>query len=174
MRRLRMHSWMAQFSVLLKGERGLLFFPPVPNVFPSNSQIVLKCVQPKMFPIAPGFFIKWNFIFLVENLDSWDDLKHALYMYNTKMSNQFANELFYGSSIYHFIIEGCIIIGYQEIYVSMFFHCNGHNEWSHMVCPKFNSHVYKLKRKLGEHVCFYIATGGPKRCFIGGLPMFQK
>jgi hypothetical protein len=48
MRRLRMYSWMAQFSVLFKGERGLLFISPVPNVFPLNSQIVLKCVQPKM------------------------------------------------------------------------------------------------------------------------------
>ncbi len=31
---------------------------------------------------------------------------------------------------------------------------------SHLVCPKFNSHVYKLKRysKLG-HICFYFTPG---------------
>jgi hypothetical protein len=35
-----------------------------------------------------------------------------------------------------------------------------------MVCPKFNSHVYKLKRwNLGVHICFYFATRAPKRCF---------
>jgi len=31
--------------------------------------------------------------------------------------------------------------------------------WSHMVCPEFNSHECKLKRRnLGEHICFYFAT----------------
>ncbi len=38
-----------------------------------------------------------------------------------------------------------------------------------MVCPKFNSHGYKLKRLyLGEHTCFYVATQDPKRCFYWG------
>jgi hypothetical protein len=37
---------------------------------------------------------------------------------------------------------------------------------SHVVCPKFNSPVYKLKRwKSGVHICFYFATRDPKRCF---------
>jgi hypothetical protein len=31
---------------------------------------------------------------------------------------------------------------------------------SHIVCPKFNSHVYKLKRwAMGEYFCFYFAIG---------------
>jgi hypothetical protein len=55
--------------------------------------------------------------------------------------------------------------------------------WSLMVCPKFNSHVYKLKRwgslKGGDHrekkhVCFYFATWGPQRCFYWEWPKFQK
>jgi hypothetical protein len=40
---------------------------------------------------------------------------------------------------------------------------------SGMVCPKFNSHGYKLKRwYLGEHTCFNFATQDPKRCFSKG------
>jgi hypothetical protein len=36
---------------------------------------------------------------------------------------------------------------------------------SHMVCPKFNSHLYKLKKvDHREHICFYFAIGGPMRC----------
>jgi hypothetical protein len=38
-----------------------------------------------------------------------------------------------------------------------------------MVCPKFNSHVYKLKRwAIMSVFVFYFATGGPKRCFYWG------
>jgi hypothetical protein len=38
-----------------------------------------------------------------------------------------------------------------------------------LIGPKFNSHVYKLKRwNLGKHICFYFAIGGPKRCFYWG------
>jgi hypothetical protein len=38
-------------------------------------------------------------------------------------------------------------------------------------CPKFNSHVYNLtKWPIGEHICFYIGTGGPKRCLQWGVP----
>ncbi len=41
---------------------------------------------------------------------------------------------------------------------------------SHMVCPKFNCHVYKLKRSaVGEYICFYFATGVLKRCFHWGV-----
>jgi hypothetical protein len=37
-----------------------------------------------------------------------------------------------------------------------------------MVCPKSNSHVYKLKKvAIGEHIYFYFATWGPKRYFYG-------
>jgi hypothetical protein len=45
---------------------------------------------------------------------------------------------------------------------------------SHMVCPKFNSHGYKLKRYLGEHVCFYFATQDPTKevLLLGACPMF--
>ncbi len=40
---------------------------------------------------------------------------------------------------------------------------------SHMFCPKFNSHVYKLKRwAIGEHA--WVQKCAP----IGGCPMFQK
>jgi len=44
-----------------------------------------------------------------------------------------------------------------------------------MVCPKFNSHVYKLKRVgHGEHICFYFAIGVVQRgASIGECPMFQ-
>jgi len=47
---------------------------------------------------------------------------------------------------------------------------------SHMVCPKFNSHVYKLKRwTVGEHSCFDFAKLGVQRgASIGACPMFQK
>jgi hypothetical protein len=39
-----------------------------------------------------------------------------------------------------------------------------------MVYPKLNTHVYKLKRyALDEYICFYFATGGPKRCFHLGV-----
>jgi hypothetical protein len=39
-----------------------------------------------------------------------------------------------------------------------------------MVCPKLNTHVYKQKRyDLEEYICFYFATGGPKRCFHWGV-----
>jgi hypothetical protein len=40
---------------------------------------------------------------------------------------------------------------------------------SHMVCPKFNSPIYKLKRwNPGVHICFYFASGSLKRCFYWG------
>jgi hypothetical protein len=39
-----------------------------------------------------------------------------------------------------------------------------------MVCPKFISHVYKLKRQaIGEYICFYFATRGLKRWFHWGV-----
>jgi hypothetical protein len=39
---------------------------------------------------------------------------------------------------------------------------------SNMVCSKFNSLVYKLKRwNPRVHIYFYFATGGPKKCFYG-------
>ncbi len=46
---------------------------------------------------------------------------------------------------------------------------------SHLVCSKFNSHVYKLKRysKLG-HICFYFAPGVQRVASIEKCPMFQK
>jgi hypothetical protein len=41
---------------------------------------------------------------------------------------------------------------------------------SHMICPKFNSHIYKLKkgRLSGEHICFYFATGVQRGASIEG------
>jgi hypothetical protein len=43
------------------------------------------------------------------------------------------------------------------------------NNTSNMVCPKFNFHVYKLKKwAIGE--CAWVQKGSP----IGGYPMFQK
>jgi hypothetical protein len=50
---------------------------------------------------------------------------------------------------------------------------------SHMVCSKFNSHVYKLQRwnpgrRGGQHICLYLATGVQKRCFYWGMPNVQK
>jgi hypothetical protein len=39
-----------------------------------------------------------------------------------------------------------------------------------MVCPKFNSHVYKLKRLIvWKYIYVYFATSDPKRCFHGGV-----
>ncbi len=46
---------------------------------------------------------------------------------------------------------------------------------SHMVGPNFHSHVYKLERwAIGEHICFYFVTQGPKRCFYWGVPNVTK
>jgi hypothetical protein len=46
----------------------------------------------------------------------------------------------------------------------------------HMVCPKFNSHVYnKLKRySIGKYICFYFATWDPKRSFHWGVLNMSK
>jgi hypothetical protein len=54
--------------------------------------------------------------------------------------------------------------------------CNSTSDYlSHMVCPKFKSHVYKLKRwVMGEHICFYFVTGVQRGASIGECPMFQK
>jgi len=50
-------------------------------------------------------------------------------------------------------------------------HFNSMSILLHMVCPKLNSHVYKLKRwAIREHVCLYFATWGPTRCFYWGVP----
>jgi hypothetical protein len=46
-----------------------------------------------------------------------------------------------------------------------------------MVCPKFNSHVYKMKRwVIGEHICFYVMTWGPKpkKCFYWKVPIVHN
>jgi hypothetical protein len=46
---------------------------------------------------------------------------------------------------------------------------NNISNLSHMVCPKFNSHVYKQKRwAIGERA--WVQRGSP----VGGCPMFQK
>jgi hypothetical protein len=48
---------------------------------------------------------------------------------------------------------------------------------THMVCPKFNSHVYKLKtwNLVWKHICFYFAVGGSMKCFsIGACPNVPK
>jgi hypothetical protein len=42
---------------------------------------------------------------------------------------------------------------------------------SPIICPTFNSHVYKLKRlAIGENICLYFVTWGPKRCFYWRVP----
>jgi hypothetical protein len=46
---------------------------------------------------------------------------------------------------------------------------NNISNLSHMLCPKFNSHVYKLKRWAIEERA-WVQIGAP----IGGCPMFQK
>jgi hypothetical protein len=46
---------------------------------------------------------------------------------------------------------------------------------SHMVCPKFNSHLYKLKRwSLKEHMIFYFATWGTKVILLEHAQCSQK
>ncbi len=45
----------------------------------------------------------------------------------------------------------------------------------HMVCPNFNSLVYKLKRSNPKvHICFCFATQGPKSCFYWGHAQSSK
>ncbi len=45
----------------------------------------------------------------------------------------------------------------------------------HMICPKFNSHMYKLKRKaVGECICFYFAMGSKEMLPLRKVLMFQK
>jgi hypothetical protein len=45
----------------------------------------------------------------------------------------------------------------------------------HMVYPKFNSHVYKLKRRVvREYICFYFATGVQRGAFIRESSTFQR
>jgi hypothetical protein len=44
-----------------------------------------------------------------------------------------------------------------------------------MVCPKFNSHVYKVKRRIvWEYICFYFATWVQRGAFIRESSMFQN
>jgi hypothetical protein len=46
---------------------------------------------------------------------------------------------------------------------------------SYMVCPKFNSPVYKLKTwNSGVQICLYFATGGPKRWLYWGHAQCSK
>jgi hypothetical protein len=46
---------------------------------------------------------------------------------------------------------------------------------SHMVCGKFNSHVYKLKRwVLNEHIFFDFTIWGQKRCLYWGISSVPK
>ncbi len=52
---------------------------------------------------------------------------------------------------------------------------NSTSALSHMVCPKFNSHVYKLKKvDHREHISIYFALGGPKSCIYWGIPNVRK
>jgi hypothetical protein len=46
---------------------------------------------------------------------------------------------------------------------------------SHMICPKFDSHVYKLK-KMGQREAhlFLFCNRDPKRCFYWGGPNVPK
>jgi hypothetical protein len=53
--------------------------------------------------------------------------------------------------------------------------CNSTSDLSHTVCPKFNSHVYKLKRwVIGEYSCSCFVTGVQRGASIGECPIFQK
>jgi hypothetical protein len=63
-----------------------------------------------------------------------------------------------------------LVLKYVPAYVG-----NSTSVLSHMVCPKFKSHVYKPQRwaLLGEHL-LYFAPGGPKRCFYGDMPNVPK
>jgi len=39
----------------------------------------------------------------------------------------------------------------------------------------FNSHLYKVKKvDHREHICFYFAIAGPKRCIYWGIPNVPK
>jgi hypothetical protein len=45
----------------------------------------------------------------------------------------------------------------------------------YLVCPKFNSQLHKLKKWAnGEHICFYFVIMIQRGVFIGEGPMFQK
>jgi len=45
--------------------------------------------------------------------------------------------------------------------------------WSHMVCPKFNSHVYKLKRLYHEVACCWEKQKLCCCCYSGGLKLLS-
>jgi hypothetical protein len=46
---------------------------------------------------------------------------------------------------------------------------------SYKVCPKFNSHVYKLKSYVvGEHICSYFVTGVQKVLLLRSTQYSQK
>jgi len=48
-------------------------------------------------------------------------------------------------------------------------------QFYHMVCPKFNPHVYKLKSlAIGEYICLNFAIESPKRCFHWGSDQCSK
>jgi hypothetical protein len=52
---------------------------------------------------------------------------------------------------------------------------NSTSDLSPMVCPKLNSYVYKLKPwAIWEHICFYFANKGSKRCFYWWVPNVPK
>jgi len=52
---------------------------------------------------------------------------------------------------------------------------NSTSDLSPMVCPLLNSYVYKLKPwAIWEHICFYFATKGSKRCFYWWVPNVPK
>jgi len=61
------------------------------------------------------------------------------------------------------------LLAYQRVpqVVPQNVHNSSMSDVSHMVCPKFNSHVYELGKRsdIREHICFYFATGAS----IGGV-----
>jgi hypothetical protein len=47
--------------------------------------------------------------------------------------------------------------------------------FSHVVCPKFNSDVYKLKGwTVGDHICFLLRNLGSKEMLLLGSAQFSK
>jgi len=52
---------------------------------------------------------------------------------------------------------------------------NSTSDFSHMVCPKFNSDVYKLKRcPIGEYICFLLCNLGSKEVLLLGCAQRSK
>jgi hypothetical protein len=77
-----------------------------------------------------------------------------------------------GQIFYYYFLFHDILMGFLSCSP---IHPNNTLDLSHIVCPKFNAHVYKLKRwAIDKCVCLYFATKVQRCVSIWECPMFQK